>query len=130
MSVLGRLDQGFFYSDLPIEIRQEGHELVTDVVLDERFAGPPQFAHGGAIATLFDELLGSAVALHRPGAMTARLEVDYRRLWRLGMSARLRASAHPRGERKVDARGTLIGESSEVLAEACGVWVVPREEPA
>ncbi len=50
------------------------------VRIDRLREGPPGFVHGGVVAGLFDEVMGAAQRLtRRPGAMTGRLTLRYRR---------------------------------------------------
>lgn len=53
--------------------------VVCDAVVPDSYEGPPGYAHGGIIATLLDEAMSKAVRSHGVVAMTARLEVDYKR---------------------------------------------------
>ena len=61
--------------------RTDGTPCARGVVrLDRLREGPPRSVHGGVIAGLFDEILGSAQRLTgKVGAMTGRLTVRYRR---------------------------------------------------
>ena len=62
-------------------VRSDGSACVVGRVrLDRLREGPPRSAHGGVIAGLFDEILGSAQRLTgHIGALTGRLTVRYRR---------------------------------------------------
>lgn len=103
---------------------------VADLLLDARFTGPPGFAHGGVTAALFDELLGAAVCERTPVSYTAHLEIDYRRPWLIGEPARMEATTEWLSERKLDARSTLVAADGGVIAEAHGLWIVPRPAAA
>ena len=111
---------------LGIDVRVADGRAFADLLLDHRFTGPPTFVHGGITSALFDELLGAAVCDHNASAMTAHLEVDYRRPWPIGEPARMTAQAEWAGERKLQATGTLVGQDGRVLAEARGLWIAPR----
>src|SRR5205823_3943452 len=76
-------------------------ELRGAFTADGRYQGYPGRLHGGVLASLFDETLGRAVALHGHWSFTARLDVRlrqpvpvgarnvvYGRLPRFGLSAR------------------------------------------
>lgn len=98
----------------------------VELVLDARFTGPPGHVHGGVTAALFDELLGAAVLSRTPVAYTATLTLDYRSPWALGTRARMDVRTEWLSERKLDARGELVAADGTLLAEARGLWVVPR----
>lgn len=53
--------------------------VVCDAVVPDTYEGPPGYAHGGIIATLLDEAMSKAVRAHGVVAMTAKLEVEYKR---------------------------------------------------
>ena len=55
-----------------------GERVRGRVRFDRRQEGAPGFAHGGAVATVLDDALGTVLILVRRPAVTARLEVDYR----------------------------------------------------
>lgn len=57
----------------------EGMSLVARFTVDVHHQGAPGLAHGGLLAAAMDETLGALNWLHRRPAVTARLEVDYRR---------------------------------------------------
>lgn len=55
--------------------------LLGHVRISRLREGPPQSVHGGVMAGLFDEMMGAGQGLTgRPGAVTGRLTVRYRRL--------------------------------------------------
>jgi len=49
------------------------------VVLDERFVGAPGIAHGGVVASIYDQMCGHAVVWSGHRALTVELVVRYRR---------------------------------------------------
>lgn len=120
---------GFLGVDVRVgaEAGGPGH-AAADLLLDHRFTGPPGMVHGGAIAAVFDELLGAAVLDLTPRAFTAHLEIDYRAPWPLGTAARMTAVVAWLGERKLDARAELrtADAAGTLLCEARGLWIVPR----
>ncbi len=54
-------------------------EIRGRVTFDYPYEGPPTCVHGGVMAELFDELLGSACILAETPGMTGTLTVRYRR---------------------------------------------------
>ena len=126
MTTPGHTPDCFVCGVLGVDVRVADGRAFADLLLDERFTGPPTFVHGGVISALLDELLGAAVCVHTPKAMTAHLEVDYRRPWPIGEPARMAGQAERVSERKLLATGELVGQDGKVFAEARGLWVVPR----
>jgi acyl-coenzyme A thioesterase PaaI-like protein len=57
----------------------EGLTLSATFCVDRHHQGAPGLAHGGLLAAALDETLGALNWLHQTPAVTARLEVDYRR---------------------------------------------------
>ena len=53
--------------------------VVCDAVIPDTYEGPQGYAHGGIIATLLDEAMSKAVRSRGVVAMTAKLEVEYKR---------------------------------------------------
>jgi len=57
----------------------ENGGVICDIAVPDTYEGPPGYVHGGIIATLLDETMSKAVRLSGAVAMTARMEVDYKR---------------------------------------------------
>ena len=126
MTLAGHSPACFVCGLLGIEVRVAGGRAEAELLLDDRFTGPPPYAHGGAISAFFDEVMGAAVHDRAEAAMTAHLEVDFRRPWPVGEPARMTAQARALGDRKLLVTGELTDRAGELLAEARGLWVVPR----
>jgi acyl-coenzyme A thioesterase PaaI-like protein len=84
-------------------------------------------AHGGAVAHLFDSLLGfTAAKLSGNRAQrTAFLHVDYRRIAPIGADLRVDAGIDDIVERKIFVSGRLL-QGDDVLAEAHSLFVKLR----
>jgi len=88
--------------------------MVGHVRLSRLREGPPGSVHGGVVAGLFDEVMGAASRLEgRPGGLTGRLTVRYRRPTPLDVDLVLRAWVH-------DDRPTRITVRAELEAPAAG----------
>jgi acyl-coenzyme A thioesterase PaaI-like protein len=105
---------------------REGDEVVASVTLGPAHEGPPGRAHGGMIASLFDEVFGFALWMEAVPAYTAWLKINYRKPVPLAEPLELRATVSERDGRKIFLAGTA-GCGGEVLAEAEALFVVPRE---
>ncbi|MEA2375672.1 MAG: hypothetical protein QOD53_2135 [Thermoleophilaceae bacterium] len=64
---------------LGMRMRRDGERVRGEVTLDRRHEGAPGYAHGGAVSTVLDDALGMLLFILRRPAVTARLEVDFRR---------------------------------------------------
>ncbi len=100
----------------------ENFEIHGEVTFGSAFNGPPDCVHGGVIAALFDELLGSACVVNGIGGYTGTLTVVYRTPTPLGTLLHMRGW-HDRSERrKVFAKGTLHAGDT-LCAQAEGIFV-------
>jgi hypothetical protein len=98
-------------------------EIRGEVTFGYQYEGPPTCVHGGAIAALFDELLGACNIIADRAGMTGTLTVRYRKptplLQKLDVVAR-----HERQEgRKSFAWGGIYC-NGELTAEAEGIFIM------
>ncbi len=91
----------------PMELEYAGDRVVGRVTFGAAYEGPPGCVHGGYVAAVFDELLGSAQSLSGDQGMTAHLGVDYRRPTPLGVELVLEGWLERREGRKIHCRGTM-----------------------
>ena len=75
-------------------------------VLGAAYEGPPHGVHGGWVAALLDELLGSAQRLTEKQGVTATLKVRYRNITPIGEELRFRAWIHEDRGRVLIVRGS------------------------
>lgn len=109
-------------ASLGVRVRFEGDRAVGTVVLDDRHAGAPGFAHGGAVAAIMDDLLGQMlIPLNRPG-VTATITVDFRGPALLGRTLALEAWCERIEDRKLHLRGT-IHDGATLIAEGRALFV-------
>lgn len=99
-----------------------GWELRGRVSFGYAFEGPPTCVHGGEIARLFDELLGSTNILTGHAGMTGTLTVRYRRPTPILTPLDLEARLEKVEGRKVFVTGT-IRVQGEITAEADGLFI-------
>ena len=60
-----------------LQVRREGDEVVTEHTFADRHSGAPGIAHGGAVATVVDDVLGFLLYVARIPGVTRHLEVEY-----------------------------------------------------
>lgn len=86
--------------------------------LSQVYEGPPHGVHGGIVAALFDEILGSAQGLAPPPGVTAKLDVAYRQLTPVDEELRFEAWVTENRGRRVHIRGTChAGETLTATAK-------------
>lgn len=105
-------------------------QMVGRVCFSPRFGGAAA-VHGGAISLFFDDVLGMTAHKQVKDAVarTAYLKVDYRSLAPLVKELSCRVWIERIEGRKLFVRGE-IRDASRLIAEAEGLWVVPRVSPA
>ncbi|HCB33635.1 MAG TPA: hypothetical protein DEP66_00290 [Acidimicrobiaceae bacterium] len=112
-----------------VTFRRESDTAVTATcTLDPMFAGPPERAHGGMIAAVFDEVMGALIRMRGRQAFTAGLTVDYRAPTPLGEPLRFRAWVVATERRKVTLRGTADGPDG-LCAEAESLYIEREDQP-
>ncbi len=130
---LTRPERFFYYSPVvgplspispPAELRvDEDNALVGTLVVPVTLAGPPfDFVHGGVIAEIFDELLGTAGAIGAPGGVTGRLTVNYHKPTPINEEIALRAWVDRTEGRKIIVKGEMH-HGDLLTASAEGLFV-------
>lgn len=111
-----------------LQVWREGDAVRAEHVFDERHVGAPGIAHGGAVATVLDDLFG--FLLYRIGepAVTRHLEVGYRAPVLLGTPYLLDAGLQRREGRKLFVRAQGTDEGGALVVEANAVFVVVGRE--
>lgn len=110
----------------PVAFRFENEEMVAEHVFDAPYCGPPTAVHGGIIALVFDELLGSLGVAREVGGFTGQLQINYRSLTPIGQLIKMRGWV-ARGEgRKTWIKGTFHA-GDQLCAEAEGLFIRPKE---
>ena len=113
---------------LNLEARIEGDLVVSDMQFAPRFQGGPGVVHGGAVAAFFDDLMGFVPVAHLVPAVTARLEIDYRRPIPLGISVRGEAWLTERDGRKLWARAVGVDSAGEIFVETRALYLAVNIE--
>lgn len=110
---------------VPVDLRVTEDERIVGTTRFRRFhLGRNGAAHGGAVAHLFDSLLGfTAFKLSRSKAQrTAFLHVDYRKIALVGRELQVEAAIDDIVDRKIFVSGRLL-DGDHVLAEAHSLFV-------
>ena len=116
--VIGRLHP----ASPPAEFWVEGEEIHGRMNLSAVYAGPPGIVHGGIIAEVFDELLGTVNVVNGRGGYTGSLNVRYRKPTPLMEDISLRAWPSGSEGRKLYVSGEMVFDG-QVTASAEGVFI-------
>ncbi len=101
----------------------ENDRVAASVAFEDKYEGGPGLVHGGVVAAWFDDLLGFVALMHEKPAVTAKLEINYRRPIPLGANIRSEAWLSSVDGRKLHCEGVAYGESGEILVEALGLFL-------
>lgn len=109
---------------LRLEAWREGDEIHGEVTFGAHHVGAPAFAHGGAVAAAIDDCLGFLLFVVGEPAVTAKLEVDYRRPVTIETPYVLRARTTSRDGRKIwTAVEMREAETGNLAAEGTGLFL-------
>ena len=107
---------------LGMRMRREGDRVLGELTLDDRHEGAPGYAHGGAVTTALDDAIGMLLfVLERP-AVTARLEIAFRRPAFLERPFGVEAWIDSIDGRKLHLRAEMR-DAAEVVAEARALFL-------
>ena len=110
-----------------MRMERDGDRVRGRVELDQRHQGAPGYAHGGAVATILDDALGMLLLILRRPAVTARIEVDFRRPAYLGRPFEVEAWVD-----RVDGRKlwmvAALRDQDELVAEARSLFLEVNPE--
>lgn len=108
-----------------LRVQRSGDAVVADHVFDSRHVGAPGIAHGGAVATVFDDLFGFALYLVGEPAVTRTLTVSYMRPVLLDVPYVLRAAVDSRDGRSLHISGQIhLPDHNQAIARAEGEFVI------
>jgi acyl-coenzyme A thioesterase PaaI-like protein len=107
-----------------LQVWRDGDLVRSRHAFDPRHVGAPGIAHGGAVATVLDDLFGFVLYVVGDLAVTRHLEVGYRAPVLLGVPYLFEAGLDQRQGRKlfVSARG--VDEQGALVVEAKAVFIV------
>jgi len=113
-------------SGLHMQVRlQQGLTLTARFVVSVDHQGAPGLAHGGLLAAACDEALGASNWLLMTPAVTARLEVDFRRPVPVGSTLHFTARIIGQDGRKVycTGEGRLDAPDGPIATTAAGLFL-------
>ena len=104
-------------------VREEDEALIGKVWWGPGAQGPPGHAHGGSMAAVLDEALGSACWVAGHPVVAAELNTTFRKMLPLGRTYRAVAWVERTEGRKIYPRGHIVDDEGVVYAEATGLFV-------
>ncbi|MCW2667668.1 MAG: thioesterase [Frankiales bacterium] len=108
-----------------LSVRRDGEDaVVTDYVFGPEKSGAPGIAHGGAVATVADDVLGYLLHVARVPGVTRRLEVDYLKPVLVGVTYTVRAQLDRRDGRKLFVSCAGTGPDGVEAFRATGLFLV------
>jgi acyl-coenzyme A thioesterase PaaI-like protein len=112
---------------LGMRMERDGDHVRGSVEPDHRHQGAPGYAHGGAVTTILDDAFGMLLFVLRRPAVTARIEVDFRRPAYLGRPFEVEAWVDRTEGRKLWMAAALR-DAGELIAEARSLFLAVDPE--
>ena len=84
-----------------LQVRRDGEQVVAEHTFADRHTGAPGIAHGGAVATVVDDVFGYLLYVARIAGVTRHLAVDYLKPVVTGVPYAVRARIDSRDGRKL-----------------------------
>jgi acyl-coenzyme A thioesterase PaaI-like protein len=110
---------------LKVKVAQDGaHQVKAEFIADDRYRGWSDYLHGGILSLIFDEMLGWLSYNLGHDAMTARLEVRYRKPVPLGSRLTFRAALQREIKGVLDIKLFAHLADGSVAAEGSGRMMI------
>ncbi len=110
---------------LKLEVKRGGENQVTaEFIAEDRYRGWSDYLHGGVLTLIFDEMLGWLSRYMGYDALTARLEVRYRKPVPLGSRLVFSGVLQRKIKGLLDIKLHAILEDGSVAAEASGRMMI------
>lgn len=114
---------------LHLDLHARSGRCWTELSLPERFQGWEGIAHGGIICTILDEVMAWAIVGEDAWAVTARLQVEFKRPIPVGMPIRGEGWIVQRRRRVLETGARIVDVSTGIeFATATAVYVAVPEE--
>jgi uncharacterized protein (TIGR00369 family) len=106
-----------------LQVRRENDGVAAEHRFDERHVGAPGIAHGGAVATVIDDLYGFLLYVVGELAVTRSLQIEYLAPVRLGVDYGLRAELERREGRKLYVRAQIVDQRDRLAVSSTAVFI-------
>ncbi|MCC3317852.1 MULTISPECIES: PaaI family thioesterase [Nocardia] len=111
-----------------LSVRRCGDGVVAHHLFDQRHVGAPGIAHGGAVATVIDDLFGFLLYTVGELAVTRRLDLDYLAPVLLDTPYTLHADVRSRDGRKLNLAAGMEDVEGRSVATATALFIVVEAE--
>jgi len=113
---------------LGVEFEVDGTKITGRFTARKQHQGFPGVVHGGVAAAVMDEAMGWAMRASGAWAMTARMEVKYRKPLPLGEEVIVTAEVVRDRGKRLEAVSEIRTKSGERITQSTGVFLrVPEE---
>lgn len=109
---------------LHLDIKHDGAHIYVDFTPDETWQGFGGLAHGGLVATVLDEVMAWSLYGFDEFAVTAKMELTYRKPVPIGQPLRATAWLHEDRGRAKKVRGEVRDAAGQLLASAEALFLV------
>ena len=107
-----------------LQVRRDGDEVVAGHTFAARHSGAMGIAHGGAVATVVDDLLGFLLYVAEAPGVTRRLEIDYLKPVLIDVPYLMRGRLDRREGRKLFVSCEGVDPKGVVAFRGSGLFVV------
>lgn len=107
-----------------LRVRRTGDAVAATHTFDNRHEGAPGIVHGGALATVIDDLYGFLQYLVGGPAVTRELRIEYLRPALLDLPYDLQARLVDRRGRRLEVAATISDESGITILSSTAVFVL------
>lgn len=115
--------------DITYYFNKESGHFFASVIFGKLAQGPPGYAHGGAIASVLDESMGTAAWINGFKVMTATLKVNYYSSVKLDEQLFVETWVDHIEGKKVWMKGKLISENeTKLYSESTGLFIILNNE--
>ncbi len=105
------------------------NRIRADVFFGARSEGPPGHVHGGALAAVLDEVMGSAAWVGAFPVLTGRITIDYHAMLAINTTVKVETEIEAKTDRKVQAKGYIVSEDGKIIyASGIGTFVKLADE--
>lgn len=105
----------------------DDHSIFTCFQFDASKEGPPQHAHGGAVATVLDEAMGSAAFYAGRLGFTMTMTVNFRASAPLETDLIVRARVVGTDGKKTHVTAEMTMQDGTVIADSTGLFYTSEE---
>lgn len=109
-------------------VREDDDSLVGKVWWGPGAQGPPGHAHGGSMAAVLDEALGSACWVAGHSVVAAELTTNFEKMLPLERVYTVEAWVEDADGRKIRPRGHIVDDEGTVYAQGKGVFITLDRE--